>query len=275
MMVNPVRVRLLFASAAAAASLTLAAGAQNVNLASATNGYNSSRADAEFMAYMAASVDTLVRAWESAVRRHDAGAIAALYTPDALLVLSSGQTLQGKGSVYDAFTRMLPRLKSARVNIARMVASGDVASVMADVDYEVKLPSGGAYAMTAHVAFSMKMDARSRLRIASQSGGDVQLLQAVDPKPQAAPGQRDSLRVRLTDASGIGVRGVLVSFELQQGDATLERAAAVTDGNGVAAAYVADSTISDANLVRAVAATLLDEPVFFTFGAQASGGATP
>jgi ketosteroid isomerase-like protein len=46
---------------------------------------------------------------------------------DALFVTSAGTQLQGRGAARDAYEWLLPRMKSVRVNVERLVASGEVA----------------------------------------------------------------------------------------------------------------------------------------------------
>jgi uncharacterized protein (TIGR02246 family) len=231
---------------------------------------NATRGQAQYMAYMSASVDTVVRAWQRAMKARDADSLAALYTDDAILALSTGRLVKGRGSVRDAYERILPRMHAARMEVVQIIASADVASVVATLDCEIKLPSGGWYHRELTVLLTIKAQDRGRFRIAIQSGGDVQMLSAAAPRT-GAPGAKndDSLAVVLTDASGLGVPGVLVSFLVEHGAGAIEPAVAVTDANGRAAAQLNASPSAEPSIVRAAAATLLEEPVFFT----ATGGA--
>ncbi|HUO51592.1 MAG TPA: nuclear transport factor 2 family protein [Gemmatimonadaceae bacterium] len=226
------------------------------------------RAEAQYMAYISASVDTVLKSWEKAARARNADALSELYASDALLVLSSGRLVRGRGSVRDAYARLLPRLHSARIDLVQIVASADVASVVAELNCEVKLPSGGWYPRVVPMLFTVKADDRGRFHITIQSGGDVQQL-------AAAPRRRDSLHVVLTDASGVGVPGVLVSFQVEHGPGTVDPIVAVTDADGRAASHLEPGDAAQPSVVRAAAATLLEEPVFFTPAAAGAPDSTP
>ena len=231
---------------------------------------NATGAQAQYMAYMSASVDTVVMAWQRAMKARDADALSVLYTDDAILALSSGRLVRGRGSVRDAYERMLPRLHAARMDVVQIIASADVASVVATLDCEIRLPSGGWYHRELPILLTIKAEDRGRFRIAIQSGGDMQFLSVARPR-SGAPGAKsdDSLAVVLTDASGLGVPGVLVSFLVEHGAGAVDPVVAVTDANGHAASLLNASAAAEPSVVRAAAATLLEEPVFFT----AMGGA--
>ena len=200
---------------------------------------NATRGEAEYMAYMSASVDTVVKAWQRAMKARDADALSRLYTDDAILALSTGRLVRGRGSVRDAYERILPRLHAARMDVVQIIASADVASVVATLDCEIRLPSGGWYHRELPILLTIKAQDRGRFRIAIQSGGDVQLLAAARPRSGAPDAKSDdSLAVVLTDASGLGVPGVLVSFLVEHGTGAVDPAVVVTDANGHAASHV-------------------------------------
>jgi uncharacterized protein (TIGR02246 family) len=258
------------------AALLASAAASPVNaqgsLATGRTDPNASRFDAQYMAYISASVDTVVKAWQGAMKARDADALAGLYTDDAIIALSTGRFVRGRGSVRDVYARMLPRLHTARIDVVQIVASADVASVVATLDCEIRLPGGGWYHRNLPILLTIKAQDRGRFRIAIQSGGDVPLL-SVSRSQSGAPGEKrsDSLNVVLTDASGLGVPGVLVSFLVERGAGEVDPAAVVTDANGHAASQLSPGAAAEPSIVRAVAATLLEEPVFFT----ATPGAGP
>ncbi len=155
---------------------------------------NAIRGQAEYMAYMSASVDTVLKAWERATKARDANALAGLYTTDAIIALSSGRLVQGRGSVRDAYERMLPRMHAARIEVAQIVASANVASVVAHLECDVQLPNGGWYHKDMLMLLTIKAEDRGRFRIAIQSGGDFQVLSPAKPRsgvPGAVP--KDSL----------------------------------------------------------------------------------
>ncbi len=259
-----------------AAALLVSPAASPVNaqgsLATGRADANSSRFDAQYMAYMSASVDSVVDAWQRAMKARDADALSGLYTDDAIIALSTGRLVRGRGSVHDVYERMLPRLHTARIDVVQIVASADVASVVATLDCEIRLPTGGWYHRNMPILLTIKAQDRGRFRIAIQSGGDVPLLSASRPR-SGAPGEKrsDSLDVVLTDASGLGVPGILVSFLVERGAGEVDPAVAVTDANGHAVSQLTPGAAGEPSVVRAVAAPLLEEPVFFT----ATAGAGP
>jgi ketosteroid isomerase-like protein len=232
-----------------------------------------SRAEALYMAYISASVDTVLKSWERSAKAHDAEALAGLYSSDAILVLSSGRLVRGRGSVRDAYERLLVRMRGSRVNIVQIVASAEVASVVAELDCEIKLRSGGWYHHVVPMLFTVKGDDRGRFHITVQSGGDLQMLAAARQGHRGDSRTGDSLDVVLTDASGHGVPGVLVSFQVEQGPATVHPAVAVTDADGRAVSHLEAGDGSQPSVVRASAATLLEEPVFLSSGTDGADAA--
>ncbi len=261
-----------------ATTLVLSAAIASMNaqgsLATGRADPNAIRGQAEYMAYMSALVDTVVKAWERATKARDANALAGLYTDDAIIALSSGRLVQGRGSVRDAYERMLPRMHAARIEVAQIVASADVASVVARLECDVQLPNGGWYHRDMLMLLTIKAEDRGRFRIAIQSGGDFQVLSPAKPR-SGAPGAvpKDSLDVILTDASGLGVPGVLVSFRVEHGTGVVDPAVAVTDANGHAGSHLDATAADDPAIVSAAAATLVEEPVFFnSMSAEADSG---
>lgn len=279
---QPIRIILSLALASVAFARATAQG----TVVAGTEGRGAMRIDAEYMGYMSAAVDTLVKAWERAARARDVHALAGLYTSDAVLMLRSGALVQGRGSVYDAYERLIKRIKSPHISVMKIVASADVASVVAQLDYDVPLESGGWYPRVVPMTLTLKADTYGRLKVAIQAGGDLEsLTKAEPPRAAPAPGARDSLRVRLTDVSGAGVRGVLVAFDVQRGESTVDPAAVVTDAQGYATAWLVAGTKTETTVVRVVAATLLEEPLYFSYpsgsdasaadGGEAAAATTP
>jgi uncharacterized protein (TIGR02246 family) len=225
----------------------------------------------QYMSGVRAHVDTLRMQWEAAVAARDAKKVAALYDSDALFVTTTGARMKGRGSVRDAYERLLPRMRSARLSIQSIVASGDMAFVSGDVTYDVPLPTGGTYPHTSPISLAVKALWTGAYAIHAQSGGDIAAIAKLGDLPAGvAAATTDTLRVRVTDISGAGVPGVLVAFETLNGHGTLAPTAALTDANGVARVAFTAGPDAEQNVVRAQAAPLTDEPVFFSVPTLAS-----
>src|SRR4051794_37988435 len=72
---------------------------------------------------------TLMQEWVAAVDRHDLGAIAALFLPDARFVLSGPmfgrQVYVGPDGVWDFYTRLLAVAPGLRSQLRSVLAAGE------------------------------------------------------------------------------------------------------------------------------------------------------
>ena len=220
---------------------------------------------AMFDAQLRAHVDTLVRMWAAAIEQHDAKHLVRCYVDDAVFVLSTGGRAYGSTAIVDAYRRMMPRISGVRVTVGRIVANGIIASVAADVRYTIVLPTGGSYELTMPVGFGLRALGSGAFEITQQEGGDLVSVEVVGAAPATlAPGASDSLRVRVTDATGAGVPEAKVTYAVEDGHGALSAAQALTDAKGVAAVRFTAGTQPETNIVRARATILPDESLLIT-----------
>jgi ketosteroid isomerase-like protein len=190
--------------------------------------------------------------------------VAALYTSDALFVTSTGVRLQGRAAVQDAYESLLPRMKSVRLNVERLVASGEVAFATMQLSYDVPLSTGGSYAPPEIVGVALRQHWGEGWQFASQMGGDLITLAKLNELHDGVTTGGDTLRVRVSDVSGAAVAGAMVAFDVLAGHGTIEPARAYTDAKGIAAVLFTGGTDAEPSVVQAAAARLPNEPVFFS-----------
>ena len=65
--------------------------------------------------------------WETSFNRGDSAAVAALYAPDAELVMSGSAPIHGRESIRAAVDKMLQSGVKLRIDTARAEAAGDLA----------------------------------------------------------------------------------------------------------------------------------------------------
>jgi len=218
-----------------------------------------------FDAQLRAHVDTLVRMWSAAIERHDAKHLERCYVDDAVFVLSTGGRAYGSTAIVDAYRRMMPRIGGVRVTVGRIIANGTIASVAADVRYTIVLPTGGSYELAMPLGFGLHALGSGALEITQQEGGDLVSVEVAGAaRATLAPGASDSLRVRVTDATGAGVPDASVLFSIDDGHGALSAAQAVTDAKGVAAVRFTAGAQPESNVVRARATLLPDESLLIT-----------
>ena len=228
---------------------------------------------AAYNAHVRVHVETLLAAWTKALNTRDLKRLAGCYDQEPVVILSTGNRLNGNRAVTEGYGRLLPRMTKVRVDIEKIIANGSVASVFATLTYEVPLPGGGSYPRSTQMRFGLRAPVGDDYEITAQEGGDLVIIAVAGSPPAViAPGASDSLRVRITDATGAGVAGVSVMFEVADGHGTLASAPVHTDAQGIAAVAFTAGAEPEPNLVRARAAPLEEEPVFFQFK---TGVATP
>jgi hypothetical protein len=182
-----------------------------------------------------------------------------------VFVLSSGGRVNGSRAIVDAYGRMMPRLGRVRVTVRKIIANGVIASVAADLRYEVALSTGGSYRLDMPIGFGLHALGSGAFEITQQEGGDIVSLEVSGKPPAAlAPGASDSLRVRVLDVTGAGVPNATVDFAIEEGHGTLSTTQRLTDSAGVAGVRFAASEQPESNLVRVRATLLPDEPLLIT-----------
>lgn len=220
---------------------------------------------AEYEASARAHADTLLDAWQAALDARDAKRLAELYDKHAVVVLTSGRRLVGRAAIQRGYKNLLTRMRAPKVGISKIVAGGGNARVSAILTFDVLVDSGSSYAYTATVEFSLHATVTEAFDIRVQEGGDIDTIVMVGDQPaDLAPAHGDSLSVQVVDATGAGIDGVAVTFEIAVGHGTIAPAATRTDTRGIATAYFTAGAALELNTISATAATLPEEAVLFS-----------
>jgi len=82
----------------------------------------------------------LKHSWEVSFNRSDADAVAALYSPDAQLVMSGSPPIHGKAAIRASVDQMIKSGMKVRIGADQNVGSGDIAYVYGP--YTVLDPTG-------------------------------------------------------------------------------------------------------------------------------------
>jgi uncharacterized protein (TIGR02246 family) len=211
------------------------------------------------------AVKKAVTRWETACKNRDAAALAALYVKEGRIVTGTGSVLIGTDAIQDYFSRNLPRLSGLKLGYYEVNASGDLAYLAGYLTYDVSYPSGGTYPVSVAYSMALAQQRDGSWKIRVQSGGDFPAWFVTDRDLRAhmAPGEKDTVRVRLTDAGGKPMRNSLVSFEVDYGNGTISPNMAFTDGEGMATAVITTSPQAGINAAIARASVLPSEPLSF------------
>jgi len=245
-------------------NVALVAGRLN-SQATVPNGEKTTAAQvhAEFEFRARANIDTLLTAWAEAIGKGSAKKLLPCYGSDAVVVLSTGARLQGDKAIIAGYKRLMPRMQNPRLNVTKVIANKGVARVEADLSYDVPLPQGGAYVHTTQIRFGLQTVKGDAYEITIQEGGDLpQLALAAQPPATLPSGASDSIRVRVTDATGDGVAGVMISFTVHGGaGGALSAPYALTDAKGIAAVRFTAGQAAAEDSIIALAAMLPKEPL--------------
>ena len=219
-----------------------------------------------FTRLVRAGVDSTLARWSAAAAARDTGTLARLYATTAAIYPTYGDPIHGRRAIGDALAQALPRVTRARFSIERLDASGDLASVIADLTYDVALASGGSYERRERVQLTMKPQWNAGWQIETQSGGDLapRIAWAAAPRTTLAAGQTDTVTVRVTDALGGGIRDVLVSFATDREAATVVPAVVRTNARGEAVAIRTARGVGGGEL-RATAAVAPEDALVAAF----------
>ncbi|HUL70424.1 MAG TPA: SgcJ/EcaC family oxidoreductase [Gemmatimonadales bacterium] len=211
------------------------------------------------------AVKKAVTKWETACKNRDAAALAALYVKDGRIITGTGNVVIGADSIQGYFRRNLSRLNNLKLGYYEVNASGDLAYLAGYLTYDVSFPSGGTYPMSVPYSMALAQQRDGSWRIRVQSGGDFPAWFVTDRNLRAhmAPGEKDTVRVHLTDAGGNPMRNSLVSFDVEYGSGTISPNMVFTDGDGLATAVMTTSSQAGINAAIARASVLPTEPLSF------------
>ncbi len=211
------------------------------------------------------AIKKVVTSWEAACKNRDAAAVAALYMRDARILTGTGSVVTGAQAIQEYFGRSLSRLGGLKLGYYEVNASGEVAYLTGYMTYDVSYPSGGSYPVSVPYGMALAEQRDGSWMIRVQSGGDFPAWFVVDDDLRAhmAPGEKDSVRVRLTDPGGTPLRHSLVSFEVVYGTGTISPNMVFTDSSGVASAVMTTGAKAGINSALARASVLPSEPLSF------------
>ncbi|HYA49683.1 MAG TPA: DUF4440 domain-containing protein, partial [Streptosporangiaceae bacterium] len=219
----------------------------------------------QYQVMLSDGVTRLVEKWEAACNQQDPAAVAALYLRDAFIVSGTGSIVTGPPAIRTLFGRNLSRLRGLHLRLYEPVGSGALAYVTGYLTYEVNHPSGVGASYSASVPYSLALfqQGDGSWKIRAQTGGDFPASFVTDDglREGMAPGESDSIRVRLTDAMGRPLRHSQVSFEVVYGGGGVSPRIAFTDTTGIAAALVTVGSQAGINAVVAHAFALPEEPL--------------
>ena len=241
--------------------------------AQALPGSQPSDAPGTYARLVRVGVDSALMRWMQAAESHDAAAIARLYAADAAIYPAFGNAIHGRRAIGDAFLQTLPRVSHARFAIDKVDASGDLASVVAELTYDVTLESGGSYERRDRVQLAMMPVWNVGWTIASQSGSDFapRIAWATPPRKRLAIGQSDTLTVRVTDALGGGIPDVLVAFAPDAAGGNVWPAGVRTNARGEAIAYRTAGAHEGVGEIRVTTAIAPEDALLATLTTVAAG----
>jgi uncharacterized protein (TIGR02246 family) len=119
----------------------------------------------EFLNEVNERTDEVMAEWVAAWGGDDAGALAEVYTEDAVVFLPEGQPVQGRPLIAELFTQTLPTLGAVRVSQMDFDASGLMAFVVGPFSYEVRAEDGFSWQETGlHITVFVREGAKWRIR---------------------------------------------------------------------------------------------------------------
>ena len=245
------------------------AGAQGSTLPGA-HPISSQAHEAQFASAMRAQVDSVVAHLSADLKSKNAGWIASSYADGAVITLDDGNRIARRDEIKKYFARILDRARSGRLAVQDVTETRGGFLVDAQLLFEMNVPGSDPHELAVPVVLQMNPGAENVLAIYAQKGGDVPIVDALGaPTRSIAVGKGDSLRVRVTDAAGIGMPNVTVTFDVASGGGTVSPATATTGGEGIATTYFTVGTEAKPIRVTAVASVLPGVPVEFRIRATA------
>ena len=226
---------------------------------------------AEYASAMRAQVDTLLHDWGEDLERRNPGWAASTYADGAVITLADGMTIARRDQIKVYYARIFKRARAAKLTVQDVTEIRGGFRVEAQLVLQLSVTDHDPYGFAMPVTLEMHPGAENRLRIDTQAGGDLPFVVALGgDKERAIPlGKGDSLRAKVTDAAGIAMPNVKVTFVVTSGMGSVSPDTAMTNGEGIATTYFSEGTVVKPSRVEAVAAVLPNEPVPFRIRATA------
>lgn len=230
----------------------------------------------EYLSIVSGRVGETLRHVAAAFNTGDLARAASFYQPEVFVQLHTGGTFRGRDALHALFTKVQPRVRNLRFEKLDVVNSGEMAFMSGVMTYEVLPASGGDYERSVPVGMAFR-ETREGWRISSQIGGDfaASFAKVGDLAPSMPAGAGDTLRMRLTDATGHPIGNVSVFVEVLAGGGSVDGTALFTDTEGVARTWFRTGAEAGRNVVRVVAASLDREPLLFDTRTAVGTAATP
>ncbi len=217
----------------------------------------------EYLSLVSVRIGEELRTWSKALNAGDAAKAASIIDADAHLLTSTGQTMRGRKAFEQAYVKLRGRVQNVQVEKLDVTQSGEMAFMSGRLKYEVNAVRGGSYTRETTVGMAFK-ETRYGWRLVSQVGGDfAPLAEVVRPLAVRAPGARDTLAVRVTDAFGTPIPMGRVVFTVLAGDGSVELPAVMTDEQGIARVAFVAGNVPGRQVVQAVATMIDEEPLLF------------
>ena len=120
--------------------------------------------------------------WRSAAERDDAGAVAALYTDDAIFVGTETPEVRGRAAIQETFGQQFPMSTVSRIESRDLTVSGDMAYDYGEFTQQVTPPNAPGQTINGHYLVVLRR----------QSDGSWKIVRHVSttPTPAATPAAR-------------------------------------------------------------------------------------
>lgn len=226
----------------------------------------------QFGGAMRAEVDTLLQHFAEDLKGRKAGWVADDYAASAQILLGDGTNYRRRDDIKKYYTLLFKRASVAKLVVGDVSELRRDYSVAAQLVLQVNASGGAPYEYIVPIKLQLSTDFQNKLEIAYQEGGDLPPLAAAlygDAERSIPVGHGDSLRVRVTSATGLAMGGVQVTFEVKSGHGELSARVVNTNADGIAATYFTSGPEEGAIRVEAVAIAVPNEPVEFRIRATA------
>ena len=226
---------------------------------------------AQYASAMRAEVDSLVAHLSADLKSKNAGWIASSYADGAVITLDDGNRIARRDEIKKYFARILERSQGGAIIVQDVSELRGGFRVQAQFLFQMRVAGADPYELVVPVAMDMHPGAQNVLAIDAQAGGDVPIIAALDADKvrSIAVGKGDSLRVKVTDAAGIAIPNVQVTFNVACGGGSVAPDTAKTSGEGIASTYFSAGTSARPECVEAVVALLPEVPLQFRIRATA------
>jgi uncharacterized protein (TIGR02246 family) len=97
-----------------------------------------------------AAIERIRDTWRSAAERDDAGAVAGLYTDDAIFVGTETPEVRGRAAIQERFGEQFPMSTVSRIESSDLTVSGDMAYDYGEFTQQVTPPNAPGQTINGH-----------------------------------------------------------------------------------------------------------------------------